>query len=180
LDSLGAHAQAGYQIFCRQDFYGIDYALLDCTYITPVPDYYSAMVWNQVMGSKVVNTTRPGKGLVRPYAHCSKQYPGALAVLLINIWSGEANVKISLSSGTLGNGREDYVFTTPKPNGTYPDGIYGKNMQLNGVELTFKAGGQLPSLKPVTSTASDKSMITMPQYSYGFFVYPNAAVDVCK
>jgi len=181
LDSLGAHAQAGYQVFCRQDFYGIDYALLDCTYITPVPDYYSAIIWNIVMSSKVFNTTRPGKGLVRPYAHCSKQYPGAVAVLVINIWSGSANVKISLSSGSLGSTREDWLLTTPPPvTGTYPQGIYGKNIQLNGVNLTYTVGGQLPPLKAAQSKATDPSVITMPMYSYGFFVYPQSSVPACK
>jgi len=182
LDSLGAHAQAGYQIFCRQDFYGIDYALLDCSGIYPVPDYYSALVWNKVMGSKVFNTSRPGKGLIRPYGHCSKQYSGGLAILVINIWSGIANVKVSLPSGySLGNTREDYLFTAPAPvNGTYPQGIYGKGMELNGVALKFTVGGTLPAMNPVTSTAADKSAITMPMWSYGFFVYPNASISLCK
>jgi len=181
LDSLGAHAQNGYQVFARQDFYGIDYALLDCTYITPVPDYYSAIIWNVVMSNKVFNTTRPGKGLVRPYAHCSKQYPGALAVLVINIWAGTANVKVSLTSGSLGTAREDWLLTTPPPvTGTYPQGIYGKGIQLNGVNLTYTVGGQLPPLKPAQSKATDQSIITMPMYSYGFFVYPQSSVPACK
>jgi heparanase 1 len=181
LDSLGAHAQAGYQAFARQDFYGIDYALLDCTSITPVPDYYSAIVWNIVMGSKVLNTTRPGKGLVRPYAHCSKQYPGSVAVLIVNIWSGSSDVKVSLTSGSLGTTRDDWLFTTSTPaTNPYPQGMYGKGIQLNGVNLTYTVGGQLPTLKPVPGKGTDLSMITMPAYSYGFFVYPGSSISACK
>jgi len=184
LDSLGSHAQAGYQIFCRQDFYGIDYAVIDCVGHYPVPDYYLAIVWNIVAGPHVLNTTRPitkPTGTVRPYAHCSKQYPGGLTIMLININAGPINATITLTSGSLGTTREDYLMTAPPPvNGTYPDGIYGKKVQLNSVTLDFTVGGQLPAIKPVQSQVADKSIIAMPGYSYGYYVYPNANVAICK
>jgi len=187
LDSLGSHAQVGYQVFCRQDFYGIDYAIIDCVGHFPVPDYYTAIIWNLVAGSHVFNTTRPitkPDASVRPYAHCSKQYPGGLTIMLINILSGTANVQITLTSGSLGNAREDYLLTAPPQNKTddypVPQNIYEKVVQLNGKTLNFTVGGKLPAIAPVQSTASDKSVITMPPYSYGFYVYPNANFAICK
>jgi len=184
LDSLGAHAQAGYQIFCRQDFYGIDYALLDCPGHFPVPDYYLGYVWSLTAGPSVFNTTRPitkPAGLIRPYAHCSKQYPGGLTIMIVNIASVTIITQITLTTGSLGTTREDYLMTSPPPaTAPYPDGMYGKKVQLNGVTLNFTVGGELPTIKPITSTVSDKSLITMPQYSYGFFVYPNANLPLCK
>jgi hypothetical protein len=30
LDSMGVKAAAGYSVFCRQDFVGIDYGMIDC------------------------------------------------------------------------------------------------------------------------------------------------------
>jgi len=186
LDSLGAHAQAGYQVFCRQDFYGIDYALLNCAGHFPVPDYYLAMVWNSVAGSHVFNTTRPitkPDGAVRVYSHCSKQYPGGLTVMLINILDGVANVHITLTAGSLGTSREDYIFTAP-PSNDYsypvPDNVYDQKVWLNGKSLDFTVGGQLPPLNPVQSSASDKSVVSMPAYSYAFVVYPNANFAICK
>jgi hypothetical protein len=185
LDSLGAHAQAGYQIFCRQDFYGIDYALLDCPGHFPVPDYYLGVVWSLTMGPHVLNTTRPitkPSGLIRPYAHCSAQYPGGLAVAVININSVAVTTQVTLTGGaTLGSTREDYLMNAPPPaTAPYPDGMYGKKVQLNGATLNFTVGGQLPPIRPVQSTAADKSMIDLPEYSYGYFVYPNANVPICK
>jgi heparanase 1 len=188
LDSLGVHAQTGYQVFCRQDFYGIDYALLDCAGHFPVPDYYTAMIWDIVAGTNVFNTTRPitkPDGSVRPYAHCSKQYPGGLTVILINILDGVANTQVTLTSGTVGNTRYDYLLTAPPEQGynysyPVPQNIYDKKVQLNGKNLDFTVGGQLPPLTPVTSTASDKSIISLPAYSYGFFVFPDANLALCK
>jgi len=184
LDSLAVHAQVGYQVFCRQDFYGIDYAIIDCVGHFPVPDYYLGLIWSLTVGPHVLNTTRPvtkPAGTVRPYAHCSLQYPGGLTVMIVNISPGPTNAQITLTTGSLGSTREDYLMTAPPPvNGTYPDGIYGKKVQLNGNTLNFTVGGQLPSLKPVQSTATDKSIIAMPGYSYGYYVYPNANVAVCK
>jgi len=185
LDSLGAHAQAGYQIFCRQDFYGIDYAILDCVGHYPVPDYYVAILWNLVNSPRVLNTTRPTTkpvGTVRPYAHCSKQYPGGIVLMIININGFAITTNITLGNGgKLGDTREDYLMTAPPPvNGTYPDGIYGKRVQLNGVTLDFTVGGQLPPIKPVPCQDKDVSIVKMPEYSYAFFVYPNAGHSLCK
>jgi len=172
------------KIFCRQDFYGIDYAVIDCVGHFPVPDYYLGIVWSLVVGPHVLNTTRPitkPAGLVRPYAHCSSQYPGGLTVMVININSIPVTAQITLTGGGLGSSREDYLMTAPPPvNGTYPDGIYGKRVQLNGVTLDFTVGGQLPPIKPVQSTETDLSLIHMPEYSYGYYVYPNANLPICK
>jgi len=177
------HAQAGYQIFCRQDFYGIDYAILDCVGHYPVPDYYLAIVWNLVVGPHVLNTTRPitkPTATIRPYAHCSKQYKGGLTVMIVNINAVAVTVQITLTSGTLGSSREDYLMTAPPPvNGSYPDGIYGKKVQLNGQTLDFTVGGQLPAIKPVQSQDADKSIINLPEYSYAYYVYPNANSPIC-
>jgi len=71
--------------------------------------------------------------------------------------------------------------TAPPPvTGTYPDGIYGKRIQLNGVTLNFTVGGQLPPIKPVPCQDKDVSIVNMPEYSFAFFVYPNAGHSLCK
>lgn len=41
VDAMGAHAANGYSAFCRQDFVGIDYGMVDCATYDPLPDYYS-------------------------------------------------------------------------------------------------------------------------------------------
>lgn len=41
LDALGTKAANGYKAFCRQDYIGGDYGLLDCRTQVPTPDYYT-------------------------------------------------------------------------------------------------------------------------------------------
>ena len=45
LDSMGSKARNGYSVYCRQNFIGIDYGLLECESGRPVPDYYAALIW---------------------------------------------------------------------------------------------------------------------------------------
>jgi len=183
LDSLASHAVAGYQVFCRQDYYGIDYALLDCVTHYPAPDYYLAILWNQVNSAYVFNTTRPTntKGAIRSYAHCSKQYDGGLVIMLINIMNGTGDITITLSSGSLGDTREDYVMSVPGPPfADYPAGIYGKPTTLNGNLLNLTSSGELPAMKPVQYSGANKSLITMAGTTYGYFVFPNAGLSICK
>lgn len=40
LDAMGSKARHGYSAFCRQDFIGADYGMLDCATHTPLPDFY--------------------------------------------------------------------------------------------------------------------------------------------
>jgi len=183
LDSLGAHAVAGYQVFCRQDFYGIDYALIDCVSLYPAPDYYLAIIWNQVNSPYVLNTTRPSNAnaQVRSYAHCSKQYDGGLVIMLINLLNQTAQVDVTLSSGSLGNTREDYVLSVPGDHfAPYPNGIYGKAITLNGQLLNLTSSGTLPSFKPVQFSGSNKNVIAIEGTTYGYFVYPDAGLSICK
>jgi len=168
------------KFFCRQDFYGIDYALLDCVAHFPVPDYYLALLWNQVNSKYVLNATRPSSS-IRSYSHCSKQYDGGVVIMLINIMNSTMDVNVTLPSGTLGNTREDYVMSVPgDPWAAYPGGIYGKQVTLNGNLLALDSSGNLPSLKPAQYTGSSPQTITMNPVTYAFFVYPNAQLALCK
>jgi len=169
-------------VFCRQDFYGIDYALIHCSGLYPTPDFYLALAWNKVVGTHVFNTTRPvtsPQGSVRSYAHCSKQYSGGITVMLINVLAIEVQTRVS--GFTVGTSREDYVFTAHIPSGSYPDGIYGYWASLNGNLLNVTATGALPAnpITPAVKSGASVNVITLPAYSYGFFVYPNANVAAC-
>jgi heparanase 1 len=70
---MGLKAASGYNMFCIQDFVGIDYGLIDCTTFNPLPDYYAGVLWGRTMGSKVLNvsSTNSSSGGVHSYAHCT-------------------------------------------------------------------------------------------------------------
>lgn len=84
IDSMGLKAASGYDMFCRQDFVGIDYGLIDCATFNPLPDYYAGVLWGRTMGTKVLNvsSTNSSSGGVRSYAHCTTSGDGATLVLI--------------------------------------------------------------------------------------------------
>eukprot|EP01043_Picozoa_sp_COSAG02_P037875 COSAG02_NODE_2877_length_7842_cov_3.566060_1_plen_333_part_00 len=86
IDSMGLKAASGYDMFCRQDFVGIDCewspsfspltthlnrieedssvvscvctdGLIDCATYNPLPDYYAGQIWGRTMGIDVLNVS---------------------------------------------------------------------------------------------------------------------------
>ncbi|KAK8960941.1 Heparanase-like protein 3 [Platanthera guangdongensis] len=43
--------------YCRQSLIAENYGLLNSTTFKPNPDYYSALLWHQLMGPKVLSTS---------------------------------------------------------------------------------------------------------------------------
>eukprot|EP01046_Picozoa_sp_COSAG06_P054103 COSAG06_NODE_9535_length_1876_cov_0.800788_2_plen_128_part_00 len=71
-DSMAIKAAHGFSVFCRQDFIGADYGLLDCSTQTPLPDYYLSKIWTELMGAGVLTVTvAAGPRTTRAYAHCA-------------------------------------------------------------------------------------------------------------
>ncbi|KAJ8608917.1 hypothetical protein CTAYLR_005278 [Chrysophaeum taylorii] len=148
LDSLGAYARGGVDVFCRQDLVGANYGLLEdgCPYgglsdvnpvcdpavqPEPLPDYWNALLWKRIMGPKPLevgvefasdNNDDNASYFLRAYAHFSSDN-STIGVLLINTdVDRPANVSIELRSG--GNERlsQDYERLRRKTNseGSYP------------------------------------------------------------
>uniref|UniRef100_A0A453QXH2 Uncharacterized protein n=1 Tax=Aegilops tauschii subsp. strangulata TaxID=200361 RepID=A0A453QXH2_AEGTS len=72
LDQLGMSAKFDTKSYCRQSFIGGNYGLLNTTTFQPNPDYYSALLWHRLMGTKVLEAKFTGSNMVRAYAHCAK------------------------------------------------------------------------------------------------------------
>lgn len=72
LDQLGMTATFNHKVFCRQALIGGNYALLNTTTFIPNPDYYGALLWNRLMGKKVLAVSHNSSPYLRSYAHCAK------------------------------------------------------------------------------------------------------------
>ena len=156
LDAMGVKAANGYSAFCRQDFVGIDYGMIDCSTYAPLPDYYSGILWSTLMSTEVLQAESSDPTL-RSYAHCSAKSTGQLTVLLINLEATMART-VTLAGLELGG------LSAPKADGgggevvvtewhlTGPNGTASTEMALNGELLVAKvvSGGteyELPSLE---------------------------------
>ena len=49
MDAIGVEAAGGCSVFCRQDFIGADYGVVDCLSESPLPDSFSGILWFQLM-----------------------------------------------------------------------------------------------------------------------------------
>ncbi|CAN6202329.1 unnamed protein product [Urochloa humidicola] len=95
LDQLGMSAKYDTKSYCRQSLIGGNYGLLNTTTFQPNPDYYSALLWHRLMGTKVLATTFPGTNKIRAYAHCARDSPG-ITLLLINL-SGNTKTQVTVT-----------------------------------------------------------------------------------
>ena len=76
LDAMASKAINGYSAFCRQDFVGIDYGLVDCNNYDPFPDYWSGLLWSKLMGTAVLRAQSTANESVRAYVHCAANTTG--------------------------------------------------------------------------------------------------------
>ncbi|XAR54810.1 Beta-glucuronidase [Bertholletia excelsa] len=196
LDQLGMSSAYDTKTYCRQSLIGGNYGLLNTTTFMPNPDYYSALLWHQLMGRNVLSASFSGTKKIRAYAHCAKQSQG-ITLLLINLDDTttvqvevEFNGALALQSKRHSHGhskritrhplghkidvvtREDYRLT-PK------DGdLHSRTMLLNGNILAVDSAGQIPPLKPLVVNSTEA--ITVAPFSIMFSHMPNVILPACR
>ncbi|GLT77136.1 hypothetical protein SLA2020_487480 [Shorea laevis] len=199
LDQLGMAASYDTKTYCRQTLIGGNYGLLNTATFVPNPDYYSALLWHRLMGSKVLFTNFTGTNNIRAYAHCSKQSKG-ITLLLINV-DADTRVEVSVSTeNPTGNGtssmklqekterlsfgrmsrcckssskdmREEYHLKAK-------DGdLQSQTVLLNDKVLTVSSSGEIPSMKPKQVSVSDP--IRVDPFSIVFSHIPSLKLPAC-
>ena len=160
LDSMGAKAAHGYSVFCRQDFVGIDYGMLDCSTYAPLPDYFSGILWSRLMGSVVLRAASDSPTL-RSYAHCA---PGAAAgvatLLLINLEPTLAR-EVTVEGLAVGGQRREWHLTGP-------GGAASPRIALNGAELKARVQGDAYELPPLPGATRTGGTIALAPASIAF------------
>ncbi|KAK2449565.1 heparanase protein [Trifolium repens] len=172
LDQLGMTSTLDHKVFCRQTLIGGNYALLNTTTFIPNPDYYGALLWHRLMGSKLLSVSHEGSPYLRAYAHCSKQRPGII-VLIINMSKSTSNFSLvndmnmypkeyttkgsvqttNSSKSTDKQMREEYHLT-PKDGNIQSDVVL-----LNGIPLKLTEKLDIPELKPIFVSSSSPIIV---------------------
>ena len=168
-DAMSSKARAGYAAFCRQDFIGADYGLMNFTSHAPSTDYWLLTLWQRLVGPRVLTiSTPPSDPRVRVTAFCSPKN-GTVTLLIINL----APSSICLAPPGFADGitpRVEYGLTPT-------DGsVTSSYIDLNGVQLVFGPGGAMPLMPGVPVDAS--APINLPPLSVTFVeIFTNA--DAC-
>ncbi|XP_051215082.1 heparanase-like protein 2 [Lolium perenne] len=191
LDQLGMSSVFGTKVYCRQALVGGNYCLLNTTTLAPNPDYYSALLWDRLMGPGVLQTATTGGATspyLRSYAHCSKQKPG-VTVLLINLSNSTAfNVTVAgdmdlhppprklleADAGAVcGGQREEYHL---RPEG---GDIQSSVVLLNGEPLALGPCGQIPELRPAVVADGCASPLRVEPHSIAFVRFTGFKAPAC-
>ncbi|XP_076945869.1 heparanase-like protein 1 [Bidens hawaiensis] len=202
LDQLGMAAKYHTKVYCRQTLIGGN--LLNKTTFMPNPDYYSALLWDRLMGTGVLAVDRVNIAPhLRTYAHCSKGKPG-ITLLLINL-SNRTHFTLDVHNiltvnlrttqhlkstpaivhglktavSWVGTKSTDENLSREEYHLTPRHGnIQSKTMVLNGVPLEVTENGDHPSFKP-TMVKVD-SPVTIAPLSIKFVQFPNFDAPGCK
>ncbi|XP_020595440.1 heparanase-like protein 3 [Phalaenopsis equestris] len=144
LDQLGMSASYDTKSFCRQSLIGGNYGLLNTINFKPNPDYYSALLWHRLMGTKVLSTNFIGTKKIRAYAHCARDSNGVALVLLNLDLKKTTHVQVNIKEAGHGKKtREEYHLTAKDEN------LHSQTVLLNGRALNVNSKGNIPALKPV-------------------------------
>lgn len=203
LDQLGQSAKYDTKVYCRQTLIGGNYGLLDTDTFVPNPDYYSALLWHRLMGTRVLSIDISGSSYLRAYAHCGKQ-KGGVALLLLNLHrsmgfmiSVRNDLNIDLAEGQgirrdnafvhglkrtvswVGSKASDGLKKREEYHLSAKDGSpFARTMVLNGAPLELTEDGDIPQLYPVQ--VSVNSPIYVAPLSIAFVVFPDFEAEACR
>jgi hypothetical protein len=131
LEQLGRLAKKGVQVVMHNTLAVSEYALLDQKTLEPRPNYWSALLWNKLMGTKVYDTGLSVEGL-DVFVHNLKGSSNGYGILIVNPKDAASTITIPVRA-------EKYLLTA--------DSLQSKTMRLNGKELKLAAGETLPTIK---------------------------------
>jgi heparanase len=162
LDQLGRLAKAGVQVVMHNTLAASDYGLLDETTLTPRPNYWGALLWRKLMGATVLD---PGVSITvgqHVYAHCQRDTPGDLTLLVIN------NDRTAHVLETTLAGKRYTLSAEPLENG---------EVKLNGEVLKLGNNDGIPSLEGMATTAGP---VEFAPATITFLTLESAGNDACR
>ncbi len=163
LDQLGRLAKRGLSVHMHNTLASSDYGLLDSDTFMPRPNFWAALLWKKFMGATVLDPGPSTVSAVHLYAHCLRDQPGEVAVLVINT-DKDASHSLAFAAAS---GR--YTLTAPTLESTF--------VQLNGSELKLTAGDNIPALNGLSTPGGQ---ISFGPASITFLTFMNANNSSCR
>ena len=193
LNSMGAFAVQGHDMFCRQTLTGGNYELVNKVTNVPNPDYYSTLLFGQLMGKKVLDVSVEMAPSMRVFAHCTPELDvvfgdtsvsnGSVTLLFLNYDEEDVVVDdTDLRNNSLL--RWEYILTGVYNSESHAaDALHSDLVALNGELLVpHPASGDIPTLSPRVvhfTAAGELRRLRLPGHSYGYVVYPQAGFQGC-
>ncbi len=154
LEQLGRLAKKEVQVVMHNTLCASEYALLDQDTHDPRPNYWAALLWSKLMGTKVYDASFSVEGL-DIFVHSLKNSKEGVAVLLVNPGNSEKSIAIPANA-------EQYLFTADGEN------LQTKTVKLNGEILKLKADNALPQIKGKKTNTGE---LLIPAHSIMFLTF---------
>ena len=169
---MAAKARAGYAAYCRQDFIGADYGLVNYTTYAPAPDYWLLVLWKRLVGARVLSVAQPAARTTRAYAFCAAGGGGSATLVLVNL-AAEPACYTAPRGAAAGAALAQYSLAPGDG-----AGVESARVALNGgAPLALDAAGRLPPLPPAAVAPGDG--IALPPLSVTLLVVPLADAAAC-
>ena len=136
-----------------------------------VPDYFVALLYNRVVGKRVLNATSDDNDVL-VYAHCAKNRTGAVTLMYVNPSGSSKVLDISgAGNGDVGGAKaEAYIFTS------HDGSLQSDTANVNGQKVVLDSAGHPPAI-----AADERPLpLSVPAHSYGFVVVGGLGGDACK
>jgi hypothetical protein len=163
LDQLGRLAKSGVGVVMHNTLAASDYGLLDEKTLEPRPNYWGAWLWRQLMGTTVLDAGAPLQFGLYIYAHCQRDVPGGVTLLVINN-DRVAPRALRLSAASL-------RYTLDAAN------LMDTDVRLNSRALRLGAADALPA---ITGIATAADTLTFAPATITFLSIPGAANEACQ
>lgn len=162
LDQMGRLAKQEVAVIIHNTLAASDYSLLEEKTLTPKPIYWAALLWRQLMGTKVLEAGIPIQHGLHAYAHCLRGTPGGVALLILNTDAAAAR-EVEIPAG----GRR-YTLSAQE--------LRSAAVALNGQPLSLGAGDDLPAVNGAPIAAGTTAFAPA---TISFLTFPGAANPAC-
>jgi hypothetical protein len=155
LYQLGSLAKNGIQVVMHNTLAASEYSLIDQDTHLPKPDYWAALLWAKLMGTKVYEASNGTQG-VYLFAHNMKGNNDGITLLVLN--ANKASTTINIPSDG-----EQYTLTS--------NNLQGDNVKLNRQDLKLSNDEMLPAIKGKKVNAGN---VELPAASITFITFESA------
>jgi hypothetical protein len=155
LEQLGRLAKRNVKVVMHNTLAASEYALLDQQTHEPRPNYWAALLWNKLMGTKVYNAETNVNG-PDVFIHSLKGSDKGVAVLIVNPTEEKYSIEIPSPA-------KKYLFKSLTT-------LQSKQVTLNGILLRENYEGRIPKLKGNKIKAGET---TIPAQSIMFLTFEN-------
>jgi hypothetical protein len=135
--------------------------VIDEKTFTPNANYWAALLWRKLMGTRVLDAGLGEPGL-HLYAHCQRGHAGGVTLLAINLQEQVKTVSVSTPADL-------YTLTAPE--------LQSRTVHLNGEVLALGPDDTLPAITP---RQVDGSRVTLAPTSISFITLPENGNNACQ